>query len=98
MTQVLNDPGTLFLITASLLAFAGVLAIALVLTPPETPRARLRAAALGGRRNLGPRAPQSISGKTYRSYSQTRARFLRSDQDQANGAGDSGHVSSRLAQ
>jgi tight adherence protein C len=54
MTQVLNDPGTLFLITASLLAFAGVLAIALVLTPPETPRARLRAAALGGRRNLGP--------------------------------------------
>ena len=54
MAQVLTDPGTLFLITASLLAFAGVLAIGLILTPSETPKARLRAAALGGRRNLGP--------------------------------------------
>jgi tight adherence protein C len=65
MFQALEDPGTLFLITASLLAFAGVLGIALVLTPPETPRARLRAAALGGRRNLGPAQMNQPLGRRF---------------------------------
>lgn len=47
-------PGTLMIACAALLAFAAVLGVAAALTPPETPRARLRAAALGGRRNVAP--------------------------------------------
>lgn len=65
MSPFLADPGSLFLIAASLLAFAGVLAIALVLTPPETPKARLRAAALGGRRNLGPAQINQSLGRRF---------------------------------
>lgn len=65
MTPSLADPGSLFQIAASLLAFAGVLAIALVLTPPETPKARLRAAALGGRRNLGPAQINQSLGRRF---------------------------------
>lgn len=65
MSPFLADPGSLFLIAASLLAFAGVLAIALLLTPPETPKARLRAAALGGRRNLGPAQINQSLGRRF---------------------------------
>ncbi|MCR9176161.1 MAG: type II secretion system F family protein [Alphaproteobacteria bacterium] len=65
MSPFLADPGSLFLIAASLLAFAGVLAIDLLLTPPETPKARLRAAALGGRRNLGPAQINQSLGRRF---------------------------------
>lgn len=54
MFDMLTGSAVPIVIAAALLAFALVLGAAAVVSPPEVPRHRLRAAALGGRRHLGP--------------------------------------------